>query len=584
MQIPDSVSQAVCEQEKIGKTNVLLLALSTLPITIKKTIEKSDFCVGGDEKNKIEGCIGQMEPVVKLRLKENPLNNPLKIIALCTEAVSENEESFSVDDIEYKETTAEKFFTDRVKEFGKEKNVEVSVDVISLDENNPNKGIREAVKTIREMKNEMAELWIDPHGGFRDVAMTMNAIISLLRVDEIEPDKIYKVKYGNNKKSIEEQENKLSIFDFVSGMNEFIDYGSVNILNRYYENNESRPKELLDAMDKVAKGTRECDIIMYEEGLDALGESLESLDKSDSLLAIFKEYVEKSYGDLLYKETRTTTALVKRCLDKGLIQQALTFIESRMPEDFVNKYLVYCREGELHSKGLAQKDRSENNHREYYKSDDNFIIDNFVSFVYSNYNEEDFEKNFTDAENMNKKNFMKEKEGGEKIIKDIDKKEFIVCTRLKPEKYADAGKLMYMHRALKQCRNKFNHCDPDRPESNDIKRVMEAYITLAEELLNNEDNYNEEDPKETLQISAKTPKDAATYTFVPCEITRSKKGIKGILSENKETAVLNKNDMKDTTIGSDGLKQYIENKESIKVTIKAKHPQQELGKFLVKEV
>ena len=342
MEIPNCIVELFERQEAMNKKNVLLLAMSTLP----KEPGISDFGVEGKDIY-IRDCVGQLEPVVKLRLESNPNNLPLRIIAMCTNDVCEIKRTFYLDGEEVTDKTSIDYFIDRVKSFASAYNTEIEIVIKDLDEGNPNKGIHDAVNYIRKNSDEMGELWIDTHGGFREVALIMEAIISLLKVDNIVPDRIYGVTYGN-KKVIVDQKESFSVFDFVSGMNEFIDHGSVNILNRYYYNTDNmKIINLLSAMNKVSKGTQECDTNEYEEGLDELGAALERLDQNDSLMGIFKEYVRRSYGNLLYRDKRTTIDIIERCLEKGLTQQALTFVESRMPEEFTRRKVLYCREGEL---------------------------------------------------------------------------------------------------------------------------------------------------------------------------------------------------------------------------------------------
>ncbi len=579
MTIPTSIADTILENEKKNKKNVLLLAMSTFP---KGKVTENTFSVEGAAYS-IENCIGQLEPIVKLRLRENPLNIPLKIIVLCTKDVKEEKKTFTVGSVTVEDETAIQFFKDRVGGFAREAGTEIEIVERDLDEANPNGGIQEAVKDIRNTKDEMAELWIDTHGGFRDIALIMEAIVSLLKVDSIIPEKIYGVKMGEN--IIVNQKAAFSVFEFVSGMNEFIDYGSVNILNRYYEGVDSTDiKKLLDAMNKVAMGTQECDTGIYEKGLNELGEALRNLKDNDSLLSIFKDYVESSYGNLLYPDKRSTIDIVKRCIDKGLVQQMLTFIESRMPEEFVKKRLVYCREGELSKRGLTQNERK----NETYKVDANYIIDNFVA---QRIDEKKYIKKILNGDIESRSTFMSDPDSDEKILYDRNaKKKFIVCTRLKHEKHAEGERLMHMHAALKKCRNKYNHCDPDRVSSEEIIKFTRKYIELAEELLKDK-YYRENDPDEKIPIKKqpaekrKEPADNRNevYSFKGLKITGTKGGIRGVLMETQKSATLAKKKMKTKEVLlTEDLKRYISEEKIFKVKIIGKGVNPE--EVLVEEV
>ena len=65
---------------------------------------------------------------------------------------------------------------------------------------------------------------------------------------------------------------------------------------------------------------------------------------------------------------------------------------------------------------------------------------------------------------------------------------------------------MKMHWALKKCRNRFNHCDPDRADSRDIIEVMKRYAKLAREILEDNECFIEEDPEERLEIKVSKKK------------------------------------------------------------------------------
>ena len=121
---------------------------------------------------------------------------------------------------------------------------------ILIDEKDPAEGIRKATSAIwqeyEEQNNqqEQMKLWIDTQGGFRDVVMVFNAILSLLREQGIEPKGIYSIRYthGNTKENpcpIINQTKNYDIFKFVAAMQEFMDFGKATGFKKYYgEENE----------------------------------------------------------------------------------------------------------------------------------------------------------------------------------------------------------------------------------------------------------------------------------------------------------------------------------------------------------
>ena len=90
----------------------------------------------------------------------------------------------------------------------------------------------ETIRIVRTLRNP--RLYIDPHGGFREVSLVAEAVISLLKVEGIEVAGIYGIEHGQGKENkIVDGSAGFHIFDFVSGINEFINYGRANSLESF---------------------------------------------------------------------------------------------------------------------------------------------------------------------------------------------------------------------------------------------------------------------------------------------------------------------------------------------------------------
>lgn len=366
--------------------NRILLAMSTLPPVdkLKAGTFSINFLDGINEK--VGDCIGQLEPTVKYILRKLP-DDELEIVVLCTNDTCKLEST--INDVTY---TAISYFVDRIcecivetdqyekkndwKPDFKDQVAELNCGrvhfvCVKIDEYNPKAGIERTVEWIRDNSSKVdGKFWIDTHGGFRDVSLVSNAIVSLLKVYNSVPDAIVGVRYGGTKEIIN-QESSFKMFDFVSGMNEFIQFGSADTLEDYYKNLGDGPiKKALSAMTKISDGTRLCDPKLYITGLDALAVCIDQVPAEDELFTIFVDYIKRDYGDLLDKKKRTNLKIIKRCLDKKLYQQALTFIESLMPEDFVSNKIVYYKKA---YEGTIQTDRD--NAKKKYLSVQHYFFD-----------------------------------------------------------------------------------------------------------------------------------------------------------------------------------------------------------------
>lgn len=481
-------------------TDVILLALSVLP----REERESEFSVeGSDFKGKY---IGQLEPIIQYRINSGEQND-IEVLTLCTEETKNNSNTFA-------SCSALSYFENRIEKIKADYSYPGSIKVTPIDilADDPAKGINDSVQSIRAIP-ERGELWIDTHGGFRDIALSLEAVISLLKVEDIVPDRIFGIRYDNQQAVLIDQKTSFEMFDFVSGMNEFINTGSVNQLNKYYElHNDPELKPVLDAMNTISNGTLECNPDQYISGLDALGKSISKLNNTDSLMGIFAEYIKDSYGVLLDPRKRTTPDILRRCVDKGLYQQALTLLETLMPQEFVDREILYY-DTQVLASILGHNPKL----KPAYEKESNFVVNSFVTHRTNN-------PFFLTSADPIPKTLNQEKEYIEILIdkkkKDNSKYEpstgFLdpnnaasskvisigkdnagnsvnltiktkVTTKNEREK---AGKLMKMHKALKRCRNAFNHCNPDRASMEDIVAVLRKYIDLADELFDKYERQN----------------------------------------------------------------------------------------------
>ncbi len=486
--------------------NLMILALSTR----NPQNESSKSFLFEERSYRVDDCIYQMEPVTKYML-DCCKGQTVYIIELST---PKTREKIRGKDGEIG-LSAEEFYKMRILEYNAKQNLKCRIEFIPVEilENNYNDGIVEAINRIREHKPQNGgKIWVDPHGGFRDISLVLNSLISLLKVDNIFPDHILGVRNDSTSATgqIVDQSDAFSMNTFVSGMNEFIKYGSAELLSEYFNNNKDEQVEkIVSIMREISDGTKLCDPQKYIAALDNLGDSINKYTKSGVIFDIFIDYIIDDYKILLDKNKRRTLDVINRCYEKGLYQQALTFIESLMPEDFVRYKVVYFEED--------QRDIIEEN-KKWYESEEHFALDSFnkTLFYYDKdtrqrvddqlKNEGVISKEISDAEalelirtaNPFKKRFSPETKWPfikkkEYSIDIKEKKEvkatFILKTQLN-NKTSEAGELLRLHNALKQIRNLTNHSKNsiNRPTVEDIKYALDRYILLANDILN-EDNF-----------------------------------------------------------------------------------------------
>ena len=507
--------------------NLIFLALSLLHSGSR--IRTSDIGIStfyppteeeNPDKEKEILYLGQMDPIVIWKANQYKDEN-LIVVALCTEKVLCT--PYSSED----PVTSAEFFMKNVceatdkeldlssyrKEFHEQEfgtaDGKIRFRLIPVNEEDLYPGIRKSVDAIREWNNTKErskdKFWIDVHGGFRSTMTVLSGIISLLKIDGITPDRVYSPRFDNsdNKLTLPKSTEEIEIFDFVSGMDDFINYGNADMLREYFgrHNGSEYEQDILAAIDKVALGTQCCDTVSYKQGLSELSKLLKRPEPSDSsLLGLFINYIKDSYGELLTKH-RTTLMIIKRCVNKKMYQQALTFIEASMPEEIVKKGLLSF--GIVNYQSSEIIELSKDYGLEYYLFNAYLKMGNLYPLKVRRslknsancyVRQEEKLRAFLDGKkpgrldmdtyvNTNDKNntlpFDKKKTTNFRdlpmTVKDINSKV--------PVEDRDAlGIFLRLHQLLKLCRNAYNHSLEDRPELADLLKLFELYIDFAEYL------------------------------------------------------------------------------------------------------
>lgn len=466
--------------------NIILLAMSTLPSNRRVADDYS-----APDGSVINNCESQLEPGCRYFMSLSPDVDSEFIIL-------ETDESKEDKSTEFSNMTAVEFFEDRIRH-AQEKTGEVFFEDIDLNEKKPEEAIRKAVKQIRTIysaNNHDIRLFIVTNGGFRDISLVMNAIISLLRQEGIQPAGIC----GTNtrKKEIIDQTHAFNIFRFVTGMNDFINFGNADVLVNYYED---APKPIVNAMHKIAIGTQICDANTYTEGLKELDEAIAAYkeDEEDDLFSIFVDDVKNDFGKygLLPQitsngtaEESSVTGVIERCVDKELYQQALTFLESMMPKYFFDKQILYYDETHEYQRIQTAKQADKQGRS---KSDYNYVFDIYLLELQQSSDPEQIKRRIEQYSLAYRQTIANHMENcpvqtqvtGRFVFMENGRDSFVLqrihgvrlYSKLSSGKYRQAGETIRIHNTLKQCRNLINHASTkERPKIEDIVNAMRFYI------------------------------------------------------------------------------------------------------------
>lgn len=471
------------------KKNIIVLTMSTLG----GTVQSYRFSYKKDDEKGTK-YYSQLEPVSKMILeREGSLD---KIIILATKATKTKQEFIleSEEKTEKRTCSAIDFYKERMGLKDEEK-----VEIVDLNEEEFTPAIFNAVEIIRSLYAEKKpedelKLWIDTQGGFRNITLVRNAIISLLKSDNIEPSGIYSVKFSRGEplqKIINETET-YKIFQFVSGINEFSRYGRAEQLEDYYNSISLSDKpEVIGKMKEITEAIQMCNMIEFEEHLKELRSLVENrIDVSEkSLLNIFWKQIENDYGQLL-KESCTGLDIVEWFYKKKFYQQAITYIESKLPREWVERGILSCKVSKSRLNDLKTYLNKE------WAKDENMIIDgigiqcfkwNSIKESGKDANEFDDRSKLKNARTDGYKTVKRKWSVRNSYYNKIEKKSKVIWSTISIKNGVNADTVMDMillYKLLKNERNKFNHMSDknDRADQLLLGKVIRLFIECGREV------------------------------------------------------------------------------------------------------
>lgn len=541
--------------------SIILLAMSTLNTNVFSEKQGDTFSVAGNVK-KIENCKSQLEPVVRYFLDDIQSADEVDILMLCTrqtlEIVTNKEgEKFKdakgndIDDVsavtflmgqidkckeksrkkitykafplyrEGKERTLPQIDCNEVlantdEKIGMEKSGSLEYAIAYEKAYPPDylSGMREAIQSIRNTVRENIQIdkdfqtpfYIVTHGGPRDVMLSLNAVVSLLDEEGIIPTKICGTNLAT--KMIDDQKASFDMFRFVSGMRDFLNFGNVDVLQKYYSNSTTFlhgavveeenivfQNDFLKAIDQISIGVQYSNPDSYSEGLNELNKIMtdeSNIYFSNSNLGIFKDTIKNDFGTILNYNEINIIDMVERCVNKKQYQQALTFLESNIPKYYRDKSIVTF--SDIAEDEYLKKFKDYLGQLRFSPNNIDQVVCDYIKF-YSNKIkgiQGDNEITFWDL-NPEKIYWYQDLDKYVKNnrLRDIDANKKRANISVDFKSYDGLGDsfvkralpLLMMHKALKEIRNIFNHGNGQkRPNFEDLEVCMRYYLKALKTL------------------------------------------------------------------------------------------------------
>ena len=327
--------------------NILITNISVLPVKENKDGSKSK---GNLRKYKVNisdydgaeiEAIHTNESILKCvshikSVKETGGIN--KIVALVSNKVKN-------DCIEAYQSTALDYYCCKVQEcFGDIEIVKISIETDSVD----SVPVKEAIilKQICEQISKKDVVYIDSAGGARTTSSLIQLFTKILKYNGIKnPYSLYSD--IQNGAQIYDTTSFQKMTDIADSMNEFMTTGKSDQLQKYFSDKSLKQaySDLLKTMTEFSDKIR----LGVVDSLDSSVENLRicidkcqkvSVDSEDEIgTVIINEFLptieEKLLGDM--QEGIDYLKIVKWCIDNGLIQQAITVFNEKIPRYILNK-------------------------------------------------------------------------------------------------------------------------------------------------------------------------------------------------------------------------------------------------------
>ncbi len=256
--------------------------------------------------------------------------------------------------------------SDQLKLMPRQDNEDISVCFVPMryaGENNyvPAQNVAGLVRVLREIGAEGLNIYMDMQGLESAEGYMILGVLSML-----EEDKTCPIRFREIITTVEEEDGFVRVIDnremkrydinrLVTGMSAFIRYGKVDEIVRYWQSRNISDRHvdvLLYAMKQIDEGVSLCNIGVLETGIRLLKQTLsQPLEEAPrqlelNIFRILEDTIRMDYGALLEGDTLDELELVRWAFRKKFYQQAVTIIESRMPQDFLEKRILYYAEDE----------------------------------------------------------------------------------------------------------------------------------------------------------------------------------------------------------------------------------------------
>ena len=203
------------------------------------------------------------------------------------------------------------------------------------------------IQEFVDQANEEVILHVDFTGGLRNVNMMMLDVIRLLEYSGVKIGSLLYSNYQNQK--VEPVKNIYNFFQLISGVEEFVQFGSVKVLEKYYATSKNKIsaslQNLIDAMKSFSEEIKLCHYGRFIESVQKLHDAINDFKPTpnnlqDSLMNRLIDRIREEYSMLINTRGEDDLQIIRWCVEKGYFQQALTLYTERIPEVLSKRKII----------------------------------------------------------------------------------------------------------------------------------------------------------------------------------------------------------------------------------------------------
>lgn len=309
-------------------------------------------------------------------------------------------------------------------------------------------------------------LYMDTQGGARTTNLIINAVVDMLRTTNVELCASYATAFevSNIINNIDDVSMSNRVFDLVSGMDEFLNYGKANKFGQYYDFYKKKKKvdikdsipedKVVETIGRLSEAISLCQINTFYRELKTFKGVIDEYDKTiktkDALFEGFIGNIKKSY-EVIWNDDCSVFDVIDWCIERQLYQQALTICESKFPEQMMKDGVFYYATEKSKSnkikelKSIIEKKIKEKKQNELYR------FENLIHY-HVKYYRYDIERSDNKSEKWYEVAFRNKK---------------IFSNYIDEKNYNEFNNLLIEYKKVCDSRNPINHSD-DSNSANEL--------------------------------------------------------------------------------------------------------------------